>query len=278
MHRVALDFGFIQIYWYSIFIFLGMIVACFLIFKEAQKKELEEEFLVNLIFNTILIGIIGARLYYVVFNLEYYLTNLIEILEIWNGGLAVHGGIIAGLFFVNYYCKKHEVKVIDVLDIAVVGLIIAQAIGRWGNFFNGEAYGMETTYEALKSAWIPKFVINGMYIDGSYRQPTFFYESMWCLFGFLAMIIVRKYSNNLKKGQLTGFYLMWYGTVRFLVEMLRTDSLMIGPIKMAQIVSLLFIIIGLFVFTDNKSKKEEKYLYRYVEKKKGPAIVYIRTR
>lgn len=278
MHRVALDFGFIQIYWYSIFIFIGMIVACFLIFKEAKKKEIEEEFLINLIFNTILIGIIGARLYYVLFNLEYYISNPIEILEIWNGGLAVHGGILAGLCFVFFYCKKHEVKVIDILDIAVVGLIIAQAIGRWGNFFNGEAYGIETTYEALKSAWIPKFVIDGMYIDGSYRQPTFFYESMWCLYGFLAMIIVRKYSNNLKKGQLTGFYLMWYGTVRFLIEMLRTDSLMLGPIKMAQIVSLLFIIIGLFVFTDNKSKKEEKYLYKYVEKKQGPAIVYIKTR
>lgn len=278
MRRVALDLGFIQIYWYSIFIFIGMIVACFLIFKEAKKKEIEEEFLINLIFNTILIGIVGARLYYVAFNLPYYISNPIEILAIWNGGLAIHGGIFAGLIFLCFYCKKHEVNIIDILDIAVVGLIIAQAIGRWGNFFNGEAYGAETTYEALLNAGIPKFVINGMYIMGSYREPTFFYESVWCLFGFLAMIIVRKLSKNLKKGQLTGFYLIWYGIARFLIESRRTDSLMLGPLKIAQVVSLAFILIGLFVFTENRSKKEEKYLYRYIQPREKPAIVYMRTR
>ena len=136
MEKVALDLGPIQIYWYSIFIFIGMLVACFMIYKEAKKRGIDEDFLVNLTFNTIIIGIIGARLYYVLFNFSYYLDNPVEIFQIWNGGLAIHGGIIAGLLFIIYYCKKHEVNLWKMLDIIVVGLIIAQAIGRWGNFFN----------------------------------------------------------------------------------------------------------------------------------------------
>jgi len=259
MDKVALDLGPIQIYWYSIFIFLGMLVACFAIYKEAKKREIEEEFLVNLTFNTIILGIIGARLYYVLFNLPYYLNNPIEILEIWNGGLAIHGGIIAGLLFIIYYCKKHEVNIWKMLDIIVVGLIIAQAIGRWGNFFNSEAYGPITTEENLRSLGIPSFVINGMYILGEYRQPTFFYESVWCLFGFCAMLLIRNY-KYLKIGQLTGFYLIWYGIIRFIIEAMRTDSLMLGTIKMAQLVSIVFVISGIIIFIKSiKSKKENLY-------------------
>lgn len=276
MDRVAIDLGVIQVYWYSILIFVAMVVASILIFMEAKKKEIDEDFLVNLAFNTILIGIVGARLYYVIFNISYYITNPIEILEIWNGGLAIHGGIIAGLLFVVYYCKKHKVNLIDVLDIIVVGLIIAQAIGRWGNFFNCEAYGGATTYDDLLYQGIPKFVINGMYIMGSYRQPTFFYESLWCFFGFLAMIIIRKLSKTLKKGQLTGFYLVWYGIARLVIEALRTDSLMLGPIKMAQLVSVIFIGVGIYLFIRNNKKQDEKYLYKYVEPKEAPAIVYFK--
>ena len=259
MDKVALDLGPIQIYWYSIFIFLGMLVACFVIYKEAKKRGIEEEFLVNLTFNTIILGIIGARLYYVLFNLPYYLNNPIEILEIWNGGLAIHGGIITGLLFIIYYCKKHEVNLWKMLDIIVVGLIIAQAIGRWGNFFNSEAYGPITTEENLRSLGIPGFVINGMYILGEYRQPTFFYESVWCLFGFCAMLLIRNY-KYLKIGQLTGFYLIWYGIIRFIIEAMRTDSLMLGPIKMAQLVSIVFVISGIIIFIKNiKNKKENLY-------------------
>ena len=259
MEKVALDLGPIQIYWYSIFIFIGMLVACFLIYKEAKKRGIEEDFLVNLTFNTIIIGIIGARLYYVLFNLSYYLDNPVEIFQIWNGGLAIHGGIIAGLLFIIYYCKKHEVNLWKMLDIIVVGLIIAQAIGRWGNFFNSEAYGPITTAAHLKSLGIPQFIIDGMYILGEYRQPTFFYESVWCLFGFLAMLIIRQY-KYLKIGQLTSFYLIWYGIIRFIIEAMRTDSLMLGPLKMAQLVSLIFIVSGIIIFIKS-TKTNQKELY-----------------
>jgi len=259
MEKVALDLGPIQIYWYSIFIFIGMLVACFLIYKEAKKRGIDEEFLVNLTFNTIIIGIIGARLYYVLFNFSYYLDNPVEIFQIWNGGLAIHGGIIAGLLFIIYYCKKHEVNLWKILDIIVVGLIIAQAIGRWGNFFNSEAYGPITTAAHLKSLGIPQFIIDGMYILGEYRQPTFFYESAWCLFGFLAMLIIRQY-KYLKIGQLTSFYLIWYGIIRFIIEAMRTDSLMLGPLKMAQLVSLVFIVSGIIIFIKS-TKTNQKELY-----------------
>lgn len=259
MEKVALDLGPIQIYWYSIFIFIGMLVACFLIYKEAKKRGIEEDFLVNLTFNTIIIGIIGARLYYVLFNFSYYLDNPVEIFQIWNGGLAIHGGIIAGLLFIIYYCKKHEVSLWKILDIIVVGLIIAQAIGRWGNFFNSEAYGPITTAAHLKSLGIPQFIIGGMYILGEYRQPTFFYESVWCLFGFLAMLIIRQY-KYLKIGQLTSFYLIWYGIIRFIIEAMRTDSLMLGPLKMAQLVSLVFIVSGIIIFIKS-TKTNQKELY-----------------
>ena len=255
MDKVALDLGPIQIYWYSIFIFLGMLVACFVIYKEAKKRGIDDDFLVNLTFDTIIIGIIGARLYYVIFNLPYYLQNPIEMLEIWNGGLAIHGGIIAGLLFIIYYCKKHEVNILKILDIVVVGLIIAQAIGRWGNFFNSEAYGPITTANHLESLGIPEFIINGMYILGEYRQPTFFYESVWCIFGFLAMLIIRHY-KYFKVGQLTSFYLVWYGIIRFFIEGMRTDSLMLGPLKMAQLVSIVFVISGIVLYL--KSKKDNK--------------------
>jgi len=262
MDRVALELGPIQIYWYSIFIFLGLLTASILIFKEARKRNIDEDFLINLIFNTIIIGLIGARVYYVLFNIPYYASNPIEILAVWNGGLAIHGGIFAALAFILIYCKKKNVNILQLLDIIVVGLIIAQAIGRWGNFFNSEAYGQVTTYAELKAQQIPTFIINGMYILGEYRQPTFFYESTWCFAGFLAMLIIRKY-KYLKRGQLTGFYLFWYGLGRLLIESLRTDSLMLGPIKIAQVVSIIFIITGIVLFFYNliKSTPTDKRLY-----------------
>ena len=259
MEKVALDLGVVQIYWYSIFIFIGMLVASIMIFKESKKRGIDENFLLNLIFNTVIIGIIGARVYYVMFNLPYYISDPIEILKIWNGVLAIHGGIIAGLLVIIYYCKKHDVNVWKILDIVVVGLIVAQAIGRWGNFFNGEAYGPITSQSHLKSLGIPEFIIQGMYILGEYHHPTFFYESVWCLIGFIFMLIIRR-NQRLKVGQLTSFYLIWYGIIRFIIEAMRTDSLMLGPIKVAQLVSIVFIISGLVIFIKSlKNKSKDLY-------------------
>ena len=208
----------------------------------------------DLIFYTLIIGILGARVYYCVFNLDYYLANPSEILKIYNGGLAIHGGVIAGLIFVYLYTKKKNVSFIKILDIVAPAVIIAQSFGRWGNFFNQEAHGGITTYQNLKNMHIPEFIINGMHIEDKYYYPTFFFESIWCLIGFIILMIARK-NKNLRKGFQIGFYFIWYGIGRFFIETLRTDSLMFFGLKIAQIVSLIGIIIGIIIIVTNRNKK-----------------------
>lgn len=254
MNRVAFNiFGF-NAYYYSLCILLGVIVAYILITREGKKQGLPKEFISDLIFYTLIIGILGARVYYCVFNLDYYLANPSEILKIYNGGLAIHGGVIAGLIFVYFYTKKKNVSFIKILDIVAPAVIIAQSFGRWGNFFNQEAHGGITTYQNLKNMHIPEFIINGMHIEGKYYYPTFFFESIWCLMGFIILMIARK-NKNLRKGFQIGFYFIWYGIGRFFIEALRTDSLMFFNLKIAQIVSLIGIIIGIIIIVTNRNKK-----------------------
>lgn len=254
MNRVAFNiFGF-NVYYYSLCILLGVIVAYILITREGKKQGLPKEFISDLIFYTLIIGILGARVYYCVFNLDYYLANPSEILKIYNGGLAIHGGVIAGFIFVYFYTKKKNVSFIKILDIVAPAVIIAQSFGRWGNFFNQEAHGGITTYQNLKNMHIPEFIINGMHIEGKYYYPTFFFESIWCLIGFIILMIARK-NKNLRKGFQIGFYFIWYGIGRFFIETLRTDSLMFFGLKIAQIVSLIGIIIGIIIIVTNRNKK-----------------------
>lgn len=254
MNRVAFNiFGF-NVYYYSLCILLGVIVAYILITREGKKQGLPKEFISDLIFYTLIIGILGARVYYCVFNLDYYLANPSEILKIYNGGLAIHGGVIAGLIFVYFYTKKKNVSFIKILDIIAPAVIIAQSFGRWGNFFNQEAHGGITTYQNLKNMHIPEFIINGMHIEGKYYYPTFFFESIWCLIGFIILMIARR-NKNLRKGFQIGFYFIWYGIGRFFIEAFRTDSLMFFGLKIAQIVSLIGIIIGIIIIVTNRNKK-----------------------
>ena len=157
-------------------------------------------------------------------------------------------------------CKKNNIKILKMTDIVVVGLIIGQAIGRWGNFFNSEAYGSATTLENLQNLFIPNFIINGMNINGTYYHPTFLYESLWNIIGFVILLILRK-SKKIKLGQLTGIYFVWYGIGRFFIEGMRQDSLMLfGILKQAQIISILMIIIGILiiVFTRKNKKYSEE--------------------
>ena len=254
-----IDLGIISIHWYSILLFIAILIGSNLAIKEAKKHGFEEDFMVNLLFLTVVIGIIGARIYYVIFNFDYYQNNLLEIFKVWNGGLAIHGGIIAGLITIAIICYKKKVNLLKILDYLVVGLIIAQAHGRWGNFFNGEAHGVITSLNYLESLHLPKFIIEGMYINGNYYIPTFLYESVWCFIGFIIMLIVRR-KKFMNIGYLTSFYLVWYGVERFFVEGLRTDSLMFLSLRVAQLVSLIMIIIGIviFIYSLKKSKKYEE--------------------
>ena len=260
MNPILYDFGIISIKWYSIFILLGMLFGGAVVLREAKKWEIDENFVINLFFYTIIFALIGARLYYVAFNYNQYASDPLSIIKVWEGGLAIHGGILFGLITVLIYCKKYKVKIPLMIDIIVPGLILGQAIGRWGNFFNGEAFGSATTYEALKGLRIPEFIIKGMYIDGTYYHPTFLYESLLCLIGFIIIIIIRR-NKNIRLTNVTSFYLIWYGISRGLIEILRTDSLMLGNFKVAIIISILMVIIGiiLLIISLAKSKFENRY-------------------
>lgn len=260
MGSVLLDLGFIKIYWYSVMMFLAILVGGTIAIKEAKKFKIPESFMINLFFFLIPIAIIGARLYFVAFEWEYYSQNLLDIFKVWEGGLAIHGGIIAGVIWVIIYTKKYKVNTLRLLDILAVGIIIGQAIGRWGNFFNGEAHGPATSLSFLQS-FIPfDFLIEGMKIGGVYYQPTFLYESLWCILGFAVLLFIRR-RKYIKVGQITGIYLMWYSVGRFFIEGLRTDSLMFMGLRVAQIISIVLFLAGLLllILKGRGSKFDNQY-------------------
>ena len=246
MDRVLLTIGPITIYWYSFLIIIAVLIGYNMVINYSKKINYKTSAIIDMTFYLIIFAILGARIYYVIFNLDAYKDNLLEIFMIWKGGLAIYGAIIAGMLYILNYCKKKELSFIKVLDIFSLSLLLGQAIGRWGNFFNSEAYGGITTYESLKSLHIPEFIINGMYIEGSYRVPTFLYESLWCLIGVIILFIIRKKDRTVN-GKQVSFYLIWYGIGRLAIEGLRTDSLYLGNFRISQIVSLIAIILGIII-------------------------------
>lgn len=256
MNRVAIDLGFMQIYWYSLTMLTGVIAGALLAYFEIKRHKIDKEDFFNMVFYAIVFGLLGARIYYVLFNLDYYLSNPSEILAVWNGGMAIHGAIIGGLLTMIYFCKKKKMPLLKVLDIGCVSLIIGQIIGRWGNFFNGEAHGGIVSLEFLESFHLPQFIIDGMYINGQYYHPTFLYESFFNLICFIILLILRR-NQKIKDGVLLSIYLIWYGIVRFFIEGLRTDSLMLGNLKVAQLVSLSLVIFGIIFLI--KSRNNNKY-------------------
>ena len=245
MDRVLLSIGPINIYWYSFLIFLSLIIGLIIIKLECKRKDIDFNFILDLVCYLVPIAIIGARLFYVIFKFDSFKYNLLSVFYIWEGGLAIYGAIISSIIFIIYYCKKHNKDILTILDLSVPSLILGQAIGRWGNFFNQEAYGSIASLGFLKDLHIPNFIIDNMYIDNAYRQPTFLYESIWCIIGFIILMIIRKCIN--KKGSITSIYLIFYGIGRFMIESLRSDSLYIGIFKVSQIVSIIMIIIGIFI-------------------------------
>ena len=264
MNPIALDLGIIQIHWYSLTMLMAMIVGGLLFYKTMKKEKIEEEKISDLIFYTLIWSIVGARLYYVLFNISYYLKNTLEIIEIWNGGLAIHGGIIGGCLYIIYFCKKNNYNFLKIFDVSAPSLIIGQAIGRWGNFFNQEAHGPITTVTNLKNLLIPNFVIKGMKINNNYYHPTFYYEFIWNVIGFIILILIRK-KKKLRIGQLTGIYMCWYSIARIIIESLRTDSLMLGSIKIAQVISIIMILIGLYLIVKKTKSRVLKNKERYEE-------------
>lgn len=260
MDRVFLSIGSINIYWYSVLIVIAIVIGMYFSLKQADENGLGKDFLYDLIFLLIPVGIIGARLYYVLFNFSMFKDNILDIFKVWEGGLAIYGVVIAAIIFIIFYCRKKNKSILLTLDTLVPYLILGQTIGRWGNFINKEAHGGLTTFEHLKSLHLPNFIIDGMHINGSYYIPTFLYESLWCLLGFIILLIVRNKNKYKNKGLLLFIYFIWYGIGRFFIESLRTDSLYLGIFRISQIVSIILIIIGIIgiiyiIRRDNKCRQ-----------------------
>lgn len=256
MDRIAIDLGFIQIYWYSLTMLFGVLFGGLIALIEVKRQKMNFIDFENMAFYAILSGFLGARIYYVLFNLDYYLKYPSEIIAIWNGGLAIHGAIIGACIAILIYCKKKKMPFMKVLDICVPGLLLGQIIGRWGNFFNGEAHGGLVTRAFLEKLHLPEFIIDGMYINGNYYHPTFLYESLLNLICFVVLMILRR-NRKIKTGMFVSIYLIWYGIVRFFVESIRTDSLMLGSLRMAQVISIVMVIAGIVLLI--KSRKNILY-------------------
>ena len=237
--------GNIHIQWYAVCILVGACIAYLLgqyRFKQlGYDKEILSDYFIVLLF----VGIIGARIWYVIFMFdELYMNNPIEIFAIWHGGLAIQGGIFAGLIYSYFFFKKRNIPFLQAGDAIMPGVLIAQACGRWGNFFNHEAFGGSVSLQFLESLHLPDFIIQNMFIDGSYHHPTFVYESLGNIIAFLLIIFVIKKLAKHEGVQFFSYFVL-YGIVRFFVEGLRTDSLMIGPLRTAQLISIAFIIAGI---------------------------------
>ena len=274
MNPVMYEFGNIQIRWYSVFILAGVIIGILLAMFRGKRKGLDPGEIFDLGFYTVFFGIIGARIYYCLFNYSIYKDNPLNMLKVWNGGLAIHGGIIVGLIVIILFAKSKKIPILTLTDIVAPSLILAQAIGRWGNFFNSEAHGPATSYAFLKSLKIiPHFVIKGMKIEGIYYHPTFYYESIWCIAGFLLIMVILLLFRKIKKGEITCIYLIWYSIGRYYIESLRTDSLMIGKYKIAQLISLSIIVVAsliylyIKIFTKEEIKEEKNKETKKEEKK-----------
>lgn len=219
----------IDIMWYGILICIGMLLATFITYKRAPRHGIESDKVLDYVLVCIPAGIIGARLYYVVFNWNYYAGDFHRIIDIRSGGLAIHGGLLFGLGAAVILCFIWKIRPLNVLDLVIPSVALAQSIGRWGNYFNSEAHGGPTD--------LPWAVM----IDGVPCHPTFLYESIWCLLLFIFLSYMDKHRSF--EGQIILLYGMLYSLERFFVEALRTDSLMIGPFKQAQVLSMTLIII-----------------------------------
>ena len=233
MDRVAFTLFGIDIMWYGILIATGMVLAVLIALREAKRLGISEDDILNLAMIAIPSGLIGARAYYVIFNWSYYAGDISEILNFRGGGLAIHGGLIGGILAGLIYVKVKNINFFKLADCVVLGIPLAQAIGRWGNFLNQEAHGGPTDLP-----W-------GIMVDGIKVHPTFLYESIWDLGVFLFLFIFRKKQKY--QGQILVDYIILYSIGRFFIEGLRTDSLMLGPLRMAQVISLACIILGVIL-------------------------------
>lgn len=241
---VAIQIGPVSIYWYGIIMTSAFIVGTALAYRHAARSGVDPDHVLNLLIVIIPAAIVGARLYYVVFSWENYRANPLEAFALWHGGLAIHGGLLGGFLAGYLYVKKQGLDFWKMGDIFAPSIILGQAIGRWGNFINQEAFGGPVGAEYISR--FPGFIQRQMFIGGQYHHPTFLYESLWNLLVFAFLLVFRRREHF--PGQILLFYLALYSAGRFFIEGMRTDSLMLGPFRVAQLVSLALIVTAAILF------------------------------
>jgi phosphatidylglycerol:prolipoprotein diacylglycerol transferase len=238
---VALQFGTFAIRWYGLIIAAAVMLGTALAQREALRRGQDPEPILTAIFLAVLSGLVGARLYYVAFTWEYYGAHPSKILAIWEGGLAIHGGLLTGLLAIVLYCRHMHLSLLVTTDLLAPGVAMAQAVGRWGNFFNQEAFGMPTALPW--KLYVDPYHRPVAWKDFEYFHPTFLYESLWNLVVFAMLWFGLRKRFERWPGALTLCYLGLYSLGRFFIERLRIDSLMLGPVRAAQLLSL-FLVVG----------------------------------
>ncbi|MFC4805342.1 prolipoprotein diacylglyceryl transferase [Filifactor villosus] len=230
----------IEVKWYALLITGSMLLGMALLLRQAKKEGFVGDHLLDVFLYALPLAIIGARTYYVLFHFEEYRGDLFEMINIRGGGLAIHGALLGAFAGGWIAVKKHRLQLLKTMDIFSPYVILGQAIGRWGNFINQEAHGGPTDLP-----W-------GIMVDGVKVHPTFLYESLWNIAIFILLLSVRKKKDF--DGKMTAIYLIGYSIGRFFIEGLRTDSLMLGPLRAAQVISLIFIVIGALLWRKNKDR------------------------
>ena len=253
MNPVAFEIFGLQIRWYGIIIAGGVLAAFLLSSVLAKKKGVSFDDIVDAFIWAFPIAIVGARAYYVAFEFKNF-NSFADMINIRTGGLAIHGGLIAGILTAYIVLKVKKVNFWEYIDVVMPAVVLAQGIGRWGNFMNQEAHGGAVSADFISK--FPEFIQKGMLINGAYYHPTFLYESFFNFICLIILLILRR-NKKIKDGMLVSIYLIWYGVVRLFIEGLRTDSLMLGNIKVAQVISLSLIIFGIILMI--KSRKNSVY-------------------
>ncbi len=245
LNPIAWQWGALQVHWYGVIIATGVVLALVLSIREGRRQGIEEDAFYDFLLYALPVALVCARLYYVIFQWSYYRLHPSEIIAIWDGGIAIYGGLLGGAAVLWWYCRRQQRSAWQFLDIIAPTVIMAQGLGRWGNFFNQEAFGGITTKAALMAQHLPAWLINQMYIGGAYRVPTFLYESSWDLTGFVLLMLLRHRRHFFKRGEVFLAYVAWYAFGRFFIEGMRTDSLMLGPVRFSQGLSVLLFVIAL---------------------------------
>lgn len=253
--RRVISIGKLDIHIYGLLIALGLLLAVLYAWKRCAQFGIKENDLTDGVLWIVPVAVICARLYYCAFEWETYRANPISILHIWNGGLAIYGGVIGAAICVVIHCLVKKIKIPALLDLVALGFLIGQCIGRWGNFFNREAFG------GVTDSFLRMGLFNTMTQSWEYHHPTFFYESMWNLVGFLVLHFVskkRKYDGQIALG-----YTAWYGLGRAVIEGLRTDSLWWGPFRVSQMlaaISCIAAVVVMMVMSFRQHKPENLFV------------------